>query len=239
MTFEFHEDFLIARVSGYYSEFYDYFCESRSNIEFSEICMRYDGFYKASIVYLTFTLICMIAVVLSLVHFFALGVKSNNKWVLRLWFVHYLYPFLHTLALVLFVWVSGLFELNPPVGFSSEFKVVSKAGMFLMIFAELVAVCSLFIYLFNGIEEEYEEDEEEESDFFDVFSQKNEESSDFDKKTQKQTYGNLKKLPVLPVSETFISQSSDSLDSKHSSKISEKDSSQVLEKDSSRSSNDI
>jgi hypothetical protein len=193
ITFTYHENGLITRVPGFYIDFHNYFCVTRSNIEFKQICDNYSSFYSAAIVYLSLTLVCMVLNIYGIIEFISESLNWRRSW-LKQRLCHYVYPILHTIAVLAYVWVSGFYSLSPPDGFDGDFDVWPYAGIFLMMFAELCCVIGLFIYLFMEKDPKSLQSGPDESDY---------------KPIQDIPFGNLQQLPVLPVSETFKSESSD------------------------------
>jgi hypothetical protein len=207
ITYEFHEGSLLARVPGFYIQFNDFFCAVRSNMEFKEICDKYSSFYNAAVVYLSITMFCMLLVLYGFVHFMALSLNYKKRWICNLGCCHYLYPILHTLAVLLYVWVSGYYKLTQPTGFGVDFQPNARAGLFLMLFAEVVSVSGMFIYLFSSMKSKREDESDTE-----------EYSADSYKKIEDTDFTRAQKLPILPVSETFHSSSSESSSPKSSKK---------------------
>ena len=75
ITYEYHQNGLITRVSGYYKDFNDYFCATRSNMIFKELCDNYKSFHNAAIVYLSLTLVCLLLVLYGFIHFTGLSLN--------------------------------------------------------------------------------------------------------------------------------------------------------------------
>jgi hypothetical protein len=195
ITYQFHEGNLLARVPAFYLEFNDYFCDIRSNMEFKEICDRYQMFYNGSIVYLSLTLINLIIVLYNLIHLASLGLEWKPRCFLSMGCSHYLYPITHSIAILAYLWTVKYYSLTPPTGFGSDFEVSARAGLFLMLFAQVVSTIGMLIYLFSRNEATGNESfvEETNEDGY----QKIEEKPD------------MKKLPVLKVSQVFSSDSED------------------------------
>ena len=196
ITYKFHEGKLLAEIPAFYLDFNDYFCDFRSNMEFKEICDRYDTFYNGSIVYLSLTLFNFILIIYNLIHLASLILEWRQRFILSLGCSHYLYPIIHSISILSYLWTIKYYSLSPPSGFNSDFNISAQAGLFLMYFAQVVSVLSLFIYLFSRNEATGNESfvEETNEDGY----QKIEDKPD------------MKKLPVLKVSQVFGSDSDDS-----------------------------
>lgn len=193
IVFVYQENNLTAKVPGFYKEFYDFFCNTRSNLEFEEVCKRYDQFHNAAAVYLSITLVCVFLVFFGFCNFMGESLEWNRTWFRKLWICHYIYPISHTLSVLLYLWISECYSLTPPQGFSNSFTVRAQAGLFLMFFSEVVSISSLFLYLFSSKALETPEVDLPAEDNYQKIR-------DFPYKT----------LPVLPVTDSFASHSSES-----------------------------
>lgn len=193
ITYEFHENELLARVPAFYLLFDDYFCDIRSNMEFKEICDRYASFYNAAIIYLSLTLLNMFLILYNFLHFTALTLEWRPRWYLSLGCSHYLYPIIHSIAALAYLWTTNFYGLKPPKGFNSDFDIAAGGGLFLMFFSQVVSVIGLFIYLFSRNEATGNESFVEET------------SEDGYKRIEDGVH--KKNLPVLPVSEDFEEES--------------------------------
>lgn len=204
ITYEFHENNLLARVPAYYLSFDDYFCGMTSNMEFKEICDKYSSFYNAAIVYLAFTLINMFIILYNFLHFTALTLEWRPRWYLSLGCSHYIYPVIHSIAILSYLWITDYYGIKPPTGFDSNFDVSACAGLFLMMFSQVISVSGLFIYLFSRNEATGNESFVEES------------SEDGYQRIEDGAHH--KKLPVLPVSEDYEEEKEESGKEKHGGK---------------------
>ena len=200
ITYEFHESELLARVPAYYSSFDNYFCDTRSNMEFKEICDRYSSFYEAAIFYLFLTMLNMLFILYNYLHFTALTLDWRPRWYLSLGCSHYLYPIIHSIATLAYLWRTDFYGLNPPKGFDSNFDITARGGLFLMFFSQVVSVIGLFIYLFSRNEATGNESFVEET------------SEDGYKRIEDGVH--KKNLPVLPVSEDYEEESEEKVEKK-------------------------
>lgn len=196
LAFEFREGEAQARVEAYYLQFHKEFCLDRTTMEFDEICRKYQDFYDASISYLSITLFCMILVVYGIFNFMSISLQWKCKCFFSMSCCHYLYPILHTASVLIYISLTELYYLTPPKGYSSDFKPSSRGGFFLMLFGELVSIISLFLYLFLHYIDKKDSSESEEEIPNDSYTRI--EDNPLDK---------FRKMPQLPVSETYNSSS--------------------------------
>jgi hypothetical protein len=199
LAFEFREGEAQARVEAYYLQFHKEFCLDRSTMEFSEICRKYRDFYDASVSYLSITLFCMILVVYGIFNFMSISLQWKRRCFFSMSCCHYLYPILHSAAILVYISLTELYYLTPPTGYPSDFKPSARGGFFLMLFGELVSIISLFLYLFMHYIDKKDSSESEEEIPDDSYTRI------VDNPVEK-----FRKMPQLPVSETYNSSNSSS-----------------------------
>lgn len=199
LAFEFREGDAQARVEAYYLEFHKEFCLDRSTMEFNEICRKYRDFYDASVSYLSITLFCMILVVYGIFNFMSISLQWKRRCFFSMSCCHYLYPILHSAAILVYISLTELYYLTPPTGYPSDFKPSARGGFFLMLFGELVSIISLFLYLFMHYIDKKDSSESEEEIPDDSYTRI------VDNPVEK-----FRKMPQLPVSETYNSSNSSS-----------------------------
>ena len=134
---------LTETIIASYQQFDDHFCNSKATVSVKQVCDKRSDFEISGILFLVFSCISHLFLFYGLLGLFGMTCGCNCCGFLKMMFVHYLYPIVYALSLILYITVGGVFSLDVPSGSSDDNEMKVQAGILLMFAAQLVALVSL------------------------------------------------------------------------------------------------
>lgn len=130
-----------------YSDFDDHFCDNPVP-KAKPVCDKRKDFETSGILFLVFSCISHALLLYGVLALLGMACGCSCCGFLKMTFVHYLYPATYAIGLVLFIFISEVFSLDPPTG-SDVDKMNVQAGLVLMFAAQIVACTSLIYFFFT------------------------------------------------------------------------------------------
>jgi hypothetical protein len=143
---------LTQMIIASYSDFNDKFCGKNKNIQVDPVCDKRKDFETAGILYLTFSSISIVFAIYGIFSLFGVVCGCSCCGLLKLYIVHYIYPGIYALALVLYITVSEVFTLDVPSEFDDDYKMKVQTGLILMFGAQFISIVSAIFYFCNRTE---------------------------------------------------------------------------------------
>lgn len=143
---------LTQMIIASYSDFNDKFCGKNKDPQVDPVCDKRKDFETAGILYLTFSSISILFAIYGIFSLFGVVCGCSCCGLLKLYVVHYIYPGIYALALVLYITVSEIFTLDVPSKFDDDCKMGVQTGLILMFGAQFVSIVSAIFYFFNRTE---------------------------------------------------------------------------------------
>ena len=148
------EDYLssnmIKQIPILYSDFYSHFCIGNLPSNVKTICEHRQHFENAGILYLSFGSLALIFDIYSILGMLGIFCKCSNLGVLKLQFIHYVYPVVYATCVIIYFTVTRIFTLTTPKEFSgSEFEVKVRPGVVLMSIALAIGTLSGILFFFS------------------------------------------------------------------------------------------
>lgn len=139
---------LTQMIIASFSDFDDKFCGSNTTSDIEPVCDKHKDFETAGILYLTFSSTAISLVIYGIFSLFGMACGCSCFGLLKLTFVHYLYPVINAIGLVLYITVSKAFSLDVPSEYSDDkYKMKIETGMILMFAAQFLSIISC-VYFF-------------------------------------------------------------------------------------------
>ncbi|OMJ78432.1 hypothetical protein SteCoe_21754 [Stentor coeruleus] len=140
---------LTQMIIASYSDFNDKFCGQIKDPQVDPVCDKRKDFETAGILFLTFSSISVLFTIYGIFSLFGVACGCSCCGFLKFYIVHYIYPGIYALALVLYITVSEIFTLDVPDNFDDDYKMKVHTGLILMFGAQFVSIVSVVFYFFN------------------------------------------------------------------------------------------
>jgi hypothetical protein len=161
-TFKFMEDYYIspftidykftynhmdAYVHCSFIDFEDHFC-GNATATAVEMCKDRADFYAAGVTYVVISALTIVLVTYTILHVFSYACACTCWGVFTFSIVQYIYPPLYILAVLLYVLVSGVFEVTPDSGYGSSYGEGTGPGLVIMFCTCILSLVSLVYYMY-------------------------------------------------------------------------------------------
>lgn len=122
------------------------------DIIFLEGCSEIEAWEKAGVAFICIGVAAVIGSVLAILNILNLYKKWNVK-VLGYWQYHYVYPFLYSIAVCIYWYISKIFNTYTPNILTEEYEVTYGLGLYLMVLCEIFAMVSTGFFTFCDLED--------------------------------------------------------------------------------------